>query len=334
MTVAHSNVFEMLRTDHPVVLAPLSGITDAAFREVCRREGCRFVYAEMTSSEALVRDIEKARGRIRGLDAPVPTVAQLLGNRPEVMADAAEMCVEMGADAVDINLGCPAKQIVRGGGGSALMLDPELVASLVRTMVNRISKPVSVKMRAGWDANCGNAVEIARIAEAEGARAVAVHPRTRTQAFKGHANWEVIARVKESVSVPVIGNGDVKTPEDAQRMRTETGCDAVMVGRAALGAPWLFRQMENPEQFEEPDYETRIAIAIEHLKLIAEDKGDARGAIEFRKHLACYLKSMPDSRFVRAEMGRLDSVKVVIDLLTEYRDNVLPRNEKPEEQPV
>lgn len=316
-----TTVFDDLRATRPVVLAPLSGITDAPFRELCRRQGCRFVYAEMTSSEALVRSSDRAQARIRGLDAPVPTVAQLLGNRPVAMAEAAEMCVEMGADAVDINLGCPARQIVRGGGGSALMREPALVAEIIRAMVSRIRKPVSVKMRAGWDDQCRNAVEIAQIAEAEGASAIAVHPRTRTQAFKGFANWEVIARVKEVVAIPVIGNGDVGSRSDAVRMFETTGCDAVMVGRAALGHPWIFRQMEDPG-YEAPDFIERIDIAIEHIHLLVEEKGDYRGAIEFRKHLACYLKSMPENKLVREQMNRLDSRESVIEVLERFKQRL------------
>jgi nifR3 family TIM-barrel protein len=320
MTSVHTNIYHWLREHQPVVLAPLSGITDAAFRELCRRQGCRFVYAEMTSSEALVRENDKAHRRLRGLDAPVPVVAQLLGANPDTMAKAAELCVELGADAVDINMGCPVKRIVNGGGGSALMREPGLVAKILRSMIDRIPKPVSVKIRAGWDNECQNAVEIAKMAEGEGAQAIAVHPRTRSQAFKGNAQWEVIAKVKESVSIPVIGNGDVKTREDVERMKRETGCDAVMVGRAALGAPWIFRELEEPG-FVPPDYETRIDIAIEHLRLLGEEKGD-RGAVEFRKHLACYLKSMPNNKYVRGRMAEIDSVEKGVEVLEAFRENL------------
>jgi nifR3 family TIM-barrel protein len=354
------SIFDLLPKTKPAILAPLSGITDVAYREICMRQGCRFVYAEMTSSEALVRNNSKAFKRIRvkrehgnsggthsiasgesqqaetNPDLPsffqdhgfhrnerleIPTVAQLLGNKPSVMAEAAELCVQMGADAVDINLGCPAKRIVRGGGGSALMREPALVAEIIRTMRQRIQLPISVKIRAGWDDHCRNAVEIAHLVENEGVSAIAVHPRTRTQAFKGTANWEVITRVKEKVSIPVIGNGDVHTRADYLRMLAETGCDGVMIGRASLGAPWIFRLLEHPEE-KPPTYEERIEIALEHLLLFAEQEGDHWAAIGFRKHLACYLKGMPDNRFVRERMGQMDSVRMIIDTLGEYRERL------------
>ncbi|MCA9430515.1 MAG: tRNA dihydrouridine synthase DusB [Candidatus Omnitrophica bacterium] len=309
------------------VLAPLSGITDVAFREITRMQGCAFVYAEMTSSDALMYESDKAHKRLLGLGAPVPVVAQLLGHKPEVMADAAQLCEEQGADAVDINLGCPAKNIVKGRGGSALMKEPHTVEALVKAMTDRITKPVTVKIRAGWDNECRNALEIARTAEGAGAKMIAVHPRTRAQAFKGHANWDVIRVVKESVNIPVIGNGDVKTPEDAERMRRETGCDAVMVGRAALGRPWIFKQFNDPENFREPGFEERIEIAVEHLKLIAHYKGDNRGAIEFRKHLACYLKGMPHNKFIRERMSRMESVAIVVEILEEFKERLKGRFE-------
>jgi nifR3 family TIM-barrel protein len=268
---------------------------------------------------------DKAHKRIQGLEAPIPVVAQLLGHKPDVMADAAQLCEEQGADAVDINLGCPAKNIVKGGGGSALMKEPQTVEALIRAMTNRIGKPVTVKIRAGWDNECKNAVEIAQVAEGAGAKLIAVHPRTRAQAFKGHANWDVIRIVKESVGIPVVGNGDVKTPSDAERMRNETGCDAVMVGRAALGRPWIFKQLADPEGYREPGFEERIDIAIEHLCLIASYKGDNRGAIEFRKHLACYLKGMPHNKFIRERMSRMDSVAIVVEILEEFKERLKSR---------
>jgi len=323
----NTDIFEGLKQPNCTVLAPLSGITDAAFREISRRQGCGFVYAEMTSSEALMYDSDKAHKRIKGLDAPVPVVAQLLGHKPDVMADAAQLCEEQGADAVDINLGCPAKNIVKGRGGSALMKEPETVETLIKAMTDRIKKPVTVKIRAGWDNECRNALEIARVAEGAGAKLIAVHPRTRAQAFKGHANWDVIRVVKESVNIPVIGNGDVKTPEDAERMRRETGCDAVMVGRAALGRPWIFKQFADPEGFREPSFEERIDVAIEHLNLIAHYKGDNRGAVEFRKHLACYLKGMPHNKFIRDRMSRMESVAIVVEILEEFKERLKGRME-------
>jgi len=325
MGIGVANIFDLVRDGYPTIMAPLSGITDAACRELGRRQGCGFVYAEMTSSEALVRDSEKAHGRIRGLDAPMPTVAQLLGNDPAIMADAAEMCVEMGADAVDINLGCPAKRVVRGGGGSALMREPKLVTRLIQAMKDRIKKPVSVKMRAGWNDQCHNAVDIARMAEDAGASAVAVHPRTRSQAFKGSAKWELIGQVKAAISVPVFGNGDVHNRADADRMLQETGCDGVMVGRAALGRPWIFRMMDDPA-FGDPDFETRIGVALEHVHLLAKEKGE-RGVVEFRKHLACYLKTMPENKYVREKMGRMNQLSDVVEVLQAYQERLRRRRD-------
>lgn len=320
MTVPVPNIFETFGDQCPTIMAPLSGITDVAFRRLCVRYGCRFAYTEMASADALAYDNTKAHERLDGLDQEVPTVAQLLGRDPDLMAAAAELCEARGASAVDVNLGCPAKRIVRGGGGSALMRDPDLVARIVTAIFTRIRIPVSVKMRAGWDDQCRNAVEVAQVAVDSGAAAVTVHPRTRTQAFKGEARWEVIGRVKEAVSVPVYGNGDVRTAADAHRMKSETGCDGVMVGRAALGRPWVYGQMDSGEE-SEPDFDQRLAIALEHLDLLVEHKG-RRGVIEFRKHLACYLKSMPCNKFVREKMGRMEEAHQVAEVLDAYREHI------------
>lgn len=287
----------------PLVLAPMAGVTDGPFRRIARSMGADLVYTEMLSDKALVFGNEKTREMIRLSDDERPVACQIFGSDPEFMARAAEIVSTAGADIIDINMGCPTPKIVKNGEGAALMRNPDLAAQIVRSVVSAVDKPVTVKIRKGWDSGSVNAVRIAQIAEGEGARAIAVHGRTRDQFYSGHADWGIIAAVKESVSIPVIGNGDVRSPGDAKRMLDETGCDAVMIGRGALGYPWIFKQSQEFLMTGEippgPSLEERLSVMLHHFDEMIKAKGEETAVLQMRKHFAWYLKGLPGAARLR-----------------------------------
>ena len=290
-------------------LAPLAGVADRAMREICREYGACWTVGEMTSSKGLSFGSKKSEELLEIGEAERPTAVQLFGSEPETMAQAAEMALEHKPEAIDINFGCPVPKVAGNGGGSALMKDPELAGRIVEAVVRAVDLPVTVKCRAGWDSEHINAVEFAKICEEAGAAALTVHGRTRMQMFAPPVDLDIIRRVKKAVNIPVIGNGDVDSPQAAKRMYDETGCDLVMVGRGAMGNPWLFRRIEHyiktGELLPEPSPEERMAVLKKHVELLCKYKGEYVGMREARKHSSWYIKGMRGAAEFRRECGEI-----------------------------
>jgi len=308
-----------LRLANPVVAAPMAGVTDRAFRIIARRFGCGLAYTEMVSDQALLYGNRKTLAILNREGESGVLSVQIFGSNPDFLARAAQIAEEMGADIIDINMGCPTPKIVKNGEGAALMRDPALAARIVREVVGRVNVPVTVKMRKGWDEHSANAVELALFVQEAGAAAVAVHGRLRTQFYSGKADWGIIRAVKEAVRIPVIGNGDVWSPQDAQAMLRETGCDGVMIGRAALGNPWIFRQtvhyLATGELLPPPSLPERVAVALAHFDLLVETKGEKTAVLAMRKHAAWYLKGVPGAAKLRERVNRAQSAEELRGIL-------------------
>ncbi len=290
-------------------LAPMAGVADRAMRELCREMGACWEVCEMASSKGLTYGNKKSAELLEISEKERPAAVQIFGSDPAVMAQAAQMAMEFRPDAIDINFGCPAPKVAGNGGGSALMKDPQLAGRIVRAVADAVPVPVTVKFRAGWDEEHKNAVEFARICEANGAAALTVHGRTRMQMYAPPVDLTIIRKVVEAVSVPVVGNGDVDSPEAAKQMYGETGCALVMVGRGALGNPWIFRRIErylrDGTLLPEPTPEERMAMLLRHARLLCAYKGEHIGMREMRKHAAWYIKGMPGAASFRRECGEL-----------------------------
>lgn len=304
-----------------IVLAPMAGITDKAFRLIARAHGCGLVYTEMVSAKALTYNNQKTRSLLDLTGEQPPIAVQLFGSEPEVMAEGASIAVQEGADIVDVNMGCPVPKIVRNGEGSALLADPGKACRIVRAIADAVNVPVTVKMRIGWDRSNIVATDLAKRLEEAGASAIAVHGRTRDQYYSGKADWNAIREVKKAVTVPVIGNGDIWVPADAARMLEETGCDAVMLGRGVLGNPWLVSNTLRFLNGEEPvmvGEEQKIQAAIRHLDLAIELKGERAAVLEMRKHLAWYLKGLPHTAHLKESIFKAKTRAEITCLFEEY----------------
>jgi tRNA-dihydrouridine synthase B len=310
---------------NPVITAPMAGITDKAFREILKSMGAGMVSTEMVSDKALTyanrHTLELLD--IHGEDWPI--CVQIFGSEPCVMAEAAKIVESLGAHVIDINMGCPTPKIVRNGEGSALMRDLSLAGRIIDKVVKSVKVPVTIKMRKGWDENSVNAVELAIIAENMGVAAVTVHGRTREQFYSGKADWGIIKEVKRSVHIPVIGNGDIWTENDAEEMMKITGCDGVMPARGMLGNPWLVRKMveklQGRKEIYSPDFKEKISVAREHLYRVVELKGEIKGVKQMRKHLAWYIRGIRDASRVRAEINKLTAVEDIDKLLISLADS-------------
>lgn len=309
---------------HGLILAPMAGVTDLPFRLLCKEQGCEMFYTEMVSAKALYYGNKNTEPLLATDQRERPVSVQIFGSEPELMGEMAKKLEEKGCfDAIDINMGCPVPKIVNNGEGSALMKDPVLAGKIIKAVSSSISLPLMVKIRKGFTEDTQNAVEMAQIAEENGAAAVAVHGRTREQYYSGTADWSMIQRVKEAVKIPVIGNGDVFEPEDAIRLYEETGCDGIMVARGAKGNPWLFKRivhyMDTKELLPKPELPEVIAMILRHAEMMVQFKGEYIGIREMRKHVAWYTVGYPASSKLRNLVNQVETFEQLKQLLNEYQ---------------
>ncbi len=306
-----------------LVLAPMAGISNTSYRKIVKKMGAGLIYAEMVSSNALTFGNEKTLNLLKMSTEERPIAQQIFGSDIKTFTEAAKLVEKiMHPDIIDINMGCPVPKVaLRAQAGSALLKNPEKIGEIVKNVVAAVSVPVTVKIRSGWDENSINAIEVAQICEANGASAITIHARTRSAGYAGSADWNLIKKVKSSVNIPVIGNGDVTTPEKALAMLEETGCDAVMIGRGALGNPWIFKECleyDSNKTITYPSFKEKIAMLKEHYNLLKKDKNPKVALLEIRTHALYYLKGMPASKIYKEQICCAKTEEEFFNILNEY----------------
>lgn len=315
-----------VQTQNNVFLAPMAGVTDMPFRVLCKKEGAGLTYTEMVSAKGLFYKDKKTKNLLEIGEIEKPCAVQIFGSDPDIMSETAEGLSELDIDIIDINSGCPTPKIIKNGEGSALMQNPKLFGEIVKKVSKTSKKPITIKFRKGWDEASVNAIEIAKIAEANGAAAITVHGRTREQFYSGKADWGIIKSVKEAVSIPVIGNGDIFTPQDAKKILEYTGCDGIMIGRGAQGNPWIFKRvltyLETGEMLPETTVDEKINKIFEHFELMIKLKNEILAVKEMRKHISWYIKGMKDSTKVKESVNKLNTFEEVRQTLLEYKESL------------
>ncbi|MFH1288990.1 MAG: tRNA dihydrouridine synthase DusB [bacterium] len=310
-----------LELKNNIILAPMAGYTDLPFRLLVKEiSGCGLVCSEMISSEGLVRKNKKTQDLLISTKEERPVSFQIFGSNSDVMAEAGLFLEEMGADVIDLNFGCPEAKVVRSGSGSALLKDQELLFSIVRAIRKKVKIPLTIKIRSGWDAQNINAVVVAKKGEACGVDAVIIHPRTRSQFFYGHSDWQIIKDIKSEVKIPVIGSGDIENVSDAKDMMENSGCDGVMIGRGAIGQPWFLKQvrhyLETGEELEAPSLDERIRVMLKHIDYFCYYKNEHKAIYEMRKYIPSYFKGIPQIKSWRMELMNLKTINDVKSYLS------------------
>lgn len=317
-----------IKMKNEVVLAPMAGVCNSAFRRIIKEMGCGLLYAEMVSDKALVYNNEKTKEMLYMTEEERPIAQQIFGSDKKSFVEAAKMVIkEMSPDIIDINMGCPVPKVaLRAQAGAALLKDPEKVYEIVKSVVEAVDVPVTVKIRSGWDHNSINAVEIAKVCEKAGASAITVHPRTRSQGYQGLADWSIIKKVKESVNIPVIGNGDIVSAKDAKKMIDQTGCDAVMIGRRVLGNPFLIKQvlthLKTGELIPNQSPKEKTQTCLKHFDYLLQIKPEKIAVLEMRTHGAWYLKGLPNAVAVKKRLYEITTKEEFINTMKEYMETL------------